>query len=714
MHANLQADNAFFWRDEYGTLACGVLDWGGFNRTPFCMNFLGCLSGADPEVLLAHEEGIIRCFRDEYERCGGPHLPMEELLLSCLDEGDGGETGLPAVMCFHSGYHLGYITFVYESTTWLEREVYKLATKEEMATWDGILDDRFQERFRVRCRTSAIINSFAFYSLKGDHLSTLFKEWSKGKGADDFFCFRIDGDSSEHACVQIHSRDSSLYRQGDILPEAEVDVVQHHPEAAPSRGVVFEHQEAYDKNFLMTWEHRALNQFKFADTILQGDEAERAQLSQGLSSGILAVDVLAPIGIGQSMLICGPKDTGKSTLANQVVEHALAGRQVDKVVRFLSSPAPPADPALQRMGTLMQVAVPASPTKSSASYLPALFDAVAVAEEVRDGGKQALLVLDTVAPLLDAWDLALELAEAARGPGDAEALAAQRRAAFAALLERAANLQRGGSLTMLTVLETEAMAALGIPGQKKAPSGEDANEPIFTLDDFRGRRQSELERLQRLQERGVPLTERSLNALGLAPPGTSAPGVKSAREMQSLSDGQVVLDKSMASAGLFPAVVAGASFSRFGLGSKTSGGEAKARDVRPPALQAVAAHLRTLLALEQEAHFRPTAEAVDSHQSRQLQAVASALQQPHGTALLPEEMTALLLAACSGALDPLPLSEASEALRGGARSPLLLHLKEAAPGMLSRIGQESTLSQSTLRELEVTVRLFVKLKQAQV
>ena len=28
----------------------GVLDWGGFNRMPFCMNFLGCLSGADPEA----------------------------------------------------------------------------------------------------------------------------------------------------------------------------------------------------------------------------------------------------------------------------------------------------------------------------------------------------------------------------------------------------------------------------------------------------------------------------------------------------------------------------------------------------------------------------------------------------------------------------------------------------------------------------------------
>lgn len=162
MHANLQADNAFFWRDEYDTLACGVLDWGGFSRMAFCMNFLGCLSGADPEVLLAHEEGIIRCFRDEYARCGGPHLPLEELLLR---------------------YHLGYITFVYESTTWVEREIYKLATKEEMQSWHGILDDRFQERFRVRCRSSAIINSFAFYSLKGDHFRKLFKEWSTGKGA---------------------------------------------------------------------------------------------------------------------------------------------------------------------------------------------------------------------------------------------------------------------------------------------------------------------------------------------------------------------------------------------------------------------------------------------------------------------------------------------------------------------------------------------------
>eukprot|EP00439_Symbiodinium_sp_Y106_P060079 s2916_g8.t2 len=717
MHANLQAGhNAFFWRDEHDTLACGVLDWGGFSRMAFCMNFLGCLSGADPEVLVAHEEGIIRCFRDEYARCGGPHLPLDELLLR---------------------YHLGYITFVYESTTWVQREIYKLATKEEMQSWHGILDDRFQERFRVRCRSSAIINSFAFYSLKGDYFRKLFKEWSTGKGAP--FLTKIQPSSRRSFC------------SGNVTPAVDVDVIQHHPEgllvsrgtagsskAGPSRGAVFEHG---GRHWVSIFE---IDRYWFASPLSVRStseevrwisteptpgsclapaclrrptpaQADRAQLSKNLSTGVLAVDVLAPIGVGQSMLICGPKDTGKSTLANEVVEYALAARQVDKVVHFQSSSAPPADPTLRRVGTLMQLAVPAA-SSQSAAYLPALFEAVAVAEEVRDGGKHALLILDTVAPLLDAWELALQLAEAAGDLGDAEALAAQRRAALAALLERAASLQSGGSLTMLALLETEAMAALGIPGQRQAPSAQMANEPTFSLADFRGRRQSELERLQRLQDRGVALTESSLSALGIALPGDVAEGVKSAREMQSLSDGQAVLDKSMAAAGLFPAMVPGASFSRFGLGSDgaSKGAEAKARDVRPPALQAVAAHLRTLLALEQEAHFRPTTVEVDSHQSRQLQAVASALQQPPGAPLLPEEMTALLLAACSGALDALSPSEASQALQGGAQSPLLLHLKEAAPGMLTKICQESKLSQATLRELEVVVRLFVKLKQAQV
>lgn len=30
-----------------------------------------CLSGAEPEVLAAHEEGFMQCFSDEYHKAGG-------------------------------------------------------------------------------------------------------------------------------------------------------------------------------------------------------------------------------------------------------------------------------------------------------------------------------------------------------------------------------------------------------------------------------------------------------------------------------------------------------------------------------------------------------------------------------------------------------------------------------------------------------------------
>eukprot|EP00913_Durusdinium_trenchii_P026601 g24957.t1 len=220
-------------------------------------------------------------------------------------------------------------------------------------------------------------------------------------------------------------------------------------------------------------------------------------------------------------------------------------------------------------------------------------------------------------------------------------------------------------------------------------------------------------------------------ALGIAVPGSKVDDGLAARELQSLADGQVVLDPSRSR---FPAIEPGASFSRFGLGS-TSGPEAKARDVRPPALQvspflggeldrsdenwdlgpemdpvltsqAVAAHLRTLLALESEARFRPAEQEVDRHQTRQMECVAAALRQPADAPLLWQEMTALLLAASSGALDTLPLDEAMDSLAGGSRSPLLLHLRDAAPGALQKITEEAQPSQSTIRELEVALRLF--------
>jgi len=71
-HVNLQIDNAWFWRsaDADGAgeavLECGLLDWYNASRVPAVSVFMGCLSGIEPEVLAAHEEGLMRCFADEY------------------------------------------------------------------------------------------------------------------------------------------------------------------------------------------------------------------------------------------------------------------------------------------------------------------------------------------------------------------------------------------------------------------------------------------------------------------------------------------------------------------------------------------------------------------------------------------------------------------------------------------------------------------------
>mmetsp|Transcript_95623 Transcript_95623/g.214081 ORF Transcript_95623/g.214081 Transcript_95623/m.214081 type:complete len:727 (+) Transcript_95623:113-2293(+) len=159
-HANLQADNAYFWRDEYGDLDCGCLDWGAFGRMPYPGNFLGCLSGASPVDMMEHEEGILQVWVDEHARCGGPKLSLEEVLLR---------------------YRLCYITFIYDSCQWIERDILKNVTAEELMAMSGELDPAFQDKFRVRCRTMTVINGFDYYCRRG-HYKAIFDKWSKGYG----------------------------------------------------------------------------------------------------------------------------------------------------------------------------------------------------------------------------------------------------------------------------------------------------------------------------------------------------------------------------------------------------------------------------------------------------------------------------------------------------------------------------------------------------
>jgi len=468
-------------------------------------------------------------------------------------------------------------------------------------------------------------------------------------------------------------------------------------------------------------------------------QQERAPLSQGLHTGMIALDTLAPIGRGQSLLVCGPAGAGKSTLAREVVEQVLAAGLVDQALRFRLDPCTPLVAApVQGVSSYAELSVtPQAAQEKPAMLLVPMLAAVAAAEAARDAGRHALLVLDSMEPLLDAWRLAAGWVEEVSGhPLEKESAQVQRRDCFSGLMERAASLLpaseggSGGSLTLILLAETEAMAAVGASGAVAQPtSGFDAT--TYILEDFSDRKESEQIRLRNLVSKGIALNEKTLATVRIALPSGSNQSasassvwgdeVAAMRELQSLSDGQVVLDRAAAERGEFPTVVHGATFSRFGLGgasnkeAQASGAPArKPRDVRSPALQAVAAHLRMELALLQEARFRPAekTDADDGAHSRRMQVVCKAFLQAPRTPVQPEEMTALLMVACGGALDSLTEAEAAAALSGGARAPLLEHLREAAPEVLRSISEEQSVSKAVLRELEVAVRLFLALQKA--
>jgi len=159
-HANLQADNAYFWRDEDGNLDCGVFDFSGIMRQQsYVNNFMGCLSGADADLLEEYEEQFMRCFSDEYARYGGPPIDAEELVLR---------------------YRLFYLMCGADTCSWIEKDTLRELPAPE---WKDIPDRfcaKFQDTWNARTRTTTFIN-FLELSSRRD-LGPMFKEWAEFKG----------------------------------------------------------------------------------------------------------------------------------------------------------------------------------------------------------------------------------------------------------------------------------------------------------------------------------------------------------------------------------------------------------------------------------------------------------------------------------------------------------------------------------------------------
>ncbi|CAB3788985.1 ATP synthase subunit alpha [Paraburkholderia caffeinitolerans] len=186
---------------------------------------------------------------------------------------------------------------------------------------------------------------------------------------------------------------------------------------------------------------------------------ERAAVSEPLETGVLIVDALFAIGRGQRELIIGDRATGKTSLAvdaivNQrasdvICVYVAVGQRATAVLRVI-------DAVRERGAPQRCVFVVAPSSASPGMQWIAPFAGFSVAEDFRDRGQHALVVIDDLSKHAATHrELALLTGE----PPGREAYPGDIFYLHARLLERAAKLGPtlgGGSLTALPIAETDA------------------------------------------------------------------------------------------------------------------------------------------------------------------------------------------------------------------------------------------------------------------
>lgn len=80
-HWNAHVDNAWFWTDDSGELACGLMDWGNVSQMNVAMAIWGCLSAAELSIWNDHLDELLTLFLSEFARSGGAVLDLATLKL---------------------------------------------------------------------------------------------------------------------------------------------------------------------------------------------------------------------------------------------------------------------------------------------------------------------------------------------------------------------------------------------------------------------------------------------------------------------------------------------------------------------------------------------------------------------------------------------------------------------------------------------------------
>ncbi len=186
---------------------------------------------------------------------------------------------------------------------------------------------------------------------------------------------------------------------------------------------------------------------------------ERTPVKEPLQTGLKAIDAMIPIGRGQRELIIGDRQTGKTAIAidtiiNQkgtgvICIYVAIGQKKSTVAQVVRT--------LEEFGAMEHtIVVVASASEPSPLQYLAPYAGCAMGEYFRDRGGHALCVYDDLSKHAAAYR---EISLLLRRPPGREAYPGDVFYLHSRLLERAAKLnddQKGGSLTALPVIETQA------------------------------------------------------------------------------------------------------------------------------------------------------------------------------------------------------------------------------------------------------------------
>ena len=183
---------------------------------------------------------------------------------------------------------------------------------------------------------------------------------------------------------------------------------------------------------------------------------ERQPVKEPLQTGIKAIDSMIPIGRGQRELIIGDRQTGKTaicldTIINQkgtgvICVYVAIGQKRSTVAQVAET--------LAKNGAMDYTCIVAATASESAplQYI-APYAGCSIGEYFMHKGKDVLVIYDDLSKHAVAYRALSLLLHRPPGreayPGDVFYLHSR-------LLERAANIQNGGSLTALPIIETQA------------------------------------------------------------------------------------------------------------------------------------------------------------------------------------------------------------------------------------------------------------------